>query len=421
MNNNNNNSHEINRALRPNDEDLNPNNADYNKYINNTVSNSIAQEKFMELPPDVDDDRYDLMQMEDYDIFGNKHIYYVYEDPETHLLKLSIGNEEFFDKHPDDSETVKTIKQFFINLKETLEIRNELQKRTQGLPLEDSVSEFTDDENSNGNNELTTTQKSNLFKKITENFKKKISNRKKLNNRLELYRLINSLNDNFVLLQDVCKNEDIMMSLRKLKVLSDSLSNDDLAEQEAEKNRLLQILEAKQSRRNQHIAAAKEANRTAAAAAMRSIFSGRDTVLRSRRRNHLSAAANGEQPPNAKRARNQNVWGHPAYRTGFVPASSLPRNYRPQAGPVAPPLTPPPRDFVPVPETPRRDFEPVSQTPPRDFVPVPETPRVNSENPEAFAGGSRRIKSIRKNKKTLKSSNKLKKTNKKTKKIKPCK
>jgi hypothetical protein len=202
------------------------------------------EKKFAELPFDPDDADFGLEKDYGIDRLGYKHAYHVYTDPETEELVLSVGDESFLNIHPNDGEIAKASKQFFRSIKDNLEHQIERIRELKARTEIDPVEEFSDDEI----HKLTPEQQKKLLDGIKENLKIKISKRKPVINRLELYKLINKLEDEFNKLPDECKSENIKMLLMQIKTLSDSLNGYDLVEKKAEEDKRLEELRGKSFR-----------------------------------------------------------------------------------------------------------------------------------------------------------------------------
>lgn len=215
---------------------------------NDYYQNAINTHEFEVLPPNEEHERFGLIEMEGEDRLGHRHVYYVYEDPDTQDLIMSIGDPRFLEDRFGDRANIRASIQYFKDQQYILELRNQNRKRyltsLQSQEEVDPVEEFPDRPD----------PKKILLRIIEENLKIKISKRKEFVNRLELYKLIDQLNAQYTLLKDECKSTDLMMLLMKLQTLAKSLMPNDLAAQEAEKQRLLQILDDKQRRRSRQAA-----------------------------------------------------------------------------------------------------------------------------------------------------------------------
>jgi len=302
-----------------------------NSHLNEQDLNAINTNDFEELPPNEEDEQYGLIEMEGNDMLGHRHVYYVYEDPETKDLIMSIGEPDFLEDYANERPNIKASKKFFKDQKYILELRNQNRKRyIEAIERDNAVNrQQTDEERT----------RLALMKQNIRIYDLKIKNRPTLTNRLELYKTTRNLMSIYDKTKDRLLIKELIIQMNQLV---DNVIDEDLQKQDA-------------------------------------VHAQRRAVLAERR--------------------------YPVRQEVLVPETPE----------VLVPETP----EVLVPETPR---ELVTGTPLRATVLFPVTPASNEPPAQRrrgpMDGGSRRNKSIRKNKKTLKSSNKLKKTNKKTRKVK---
>jgi hypothetical protein len=279
---------------------------------------------------------------------------------------MSIGNDAFFDIDFNDNEYVKASKRFFIGERDFLQFKNLHRRRIAregGEDPDDPVEEYPDTPQA-VNIQQTDEERSRLelMKQKIRLYDLKIKNRPTLTNRLDLYKATRNLRSIYDKTEDRLLIKELLIQMNQLV---DNVIDEDLQKQDV-------------------VHAGKQAELVAKQAA------------RGARTDVLAPAT-----PDAQMGRSD----------FFVPATPASQMGRP---PVFVPETPPANE----PARTRRLYsqgEPL--TPERAVVLATETP-LHLQGSDPTYGGSRRTKSIRKNKKTLKSSNKLKKTNKKTRKVK---
>ena len=339
---------------------MNNNNNNNNRppEYNPAMGNENTRNPYYELPPneeDLDNGRIFLEERTGLDTKGRYHLYYVYKVHPSQDERMSIGNDDFLDINFNDNEYVKASKRFFIGERDFLQFKNLHRRRM--------AREGGEDPNDPVEEFPETPQAVNEQQTDEERSRLELMNQKirlyhlKIKNRPTLTNRLDLYKTTRNLMSIYDKTEDrslIKELLIQMNQLVNNVIDEDLQKQDV-------------------VNAGKQAELAAKQAA---------------RRGPVLVPATPDPPLTPQRNPAALVLETPPHRMGHDFVAPTPGHQR---------------EEIFVPPTPND----ASNEPPTRI------PRLNSMD-----GGSRRTKSIRKNKKTLKSSNKLKKTNKKTRKVK---